>query len=112
MEQLRLIQQGMGPLTSGQMELLLRNPNFRGVKFPDMCRAIDTLRRKYSKHLPPAALEFMRDCLRMDPKRRLSARQCVEHPWFQGLPAEYGWSPVQDSSSKAKADPKLAGGTR
>jgi len=103
-DQLKLIQQGMGPLTSTQMELLLRNPNFRGMKFPDMCRAIDTLRRKYSKRLPAGALEFMRDCLRMDPKRRLSARQCVEHPWFDGLPAEFGWTPmVEPTEGAAKA---------
>jgi len=37
-DQLYLIQRVMGPLTSEQLEMFLRNPRFLGLKFPDMTR--------------------------------------------------------------------------
>ena len=44
--------QVMGPLTSEQNEMFLRNPRFLGLKFPDMTRP-ETLDRKFASKLPP-----------------------------------------------------------
>lgn len=54
-----IIQQVLGPLTSSQMELFLRNPRFVGLKFPDMTRP-ETLQKKYMGKLSKRALNFMR----------------------------------------------------
>lgn len=53
-----LIQKILGPLTPEQMELFLNNPNFAGLKFPDMSNP-QTLHRKYSKKIPPDGLDLM-----------------------------------------------------
>lgn len=58
-DQLYIIQQVLGPLTSSQMELFLRNPRFVGLKFPDMTRP-ETLQKRYVGKLSKRALSFMR----------------------------------------------------
>lgn len=83
-DQLYIIQQCLGPLTSAQMEMFLKNPRFSGLKFPDMKRG-QTVHQKYGEKLPKVALHFMRSLLYMDPARRLSSRECLDHAWFAGL---------------------------
>lgn len=88
-DQLYIIQQCLGPLTSVQMERFLRNPRFAGLRFPEMRRG-QSVHQKYGDKLPKIALHFMRSLLYMDPARRLTARECLEHPWFAGLKEEFG----------------------
>lgn len=83
-DQLYIIQQCLGPLTSSQMESFLRNPRFAGLRFPEMRRS-QTVHQKYGERLGKVALHFMRALLYMDPGKRLTARECLEHPWFAGL---------------------------
>lgn len=114
-DQLYIIQQAMGPLTSSHMELFLKSPRFRGLTFPAMSgRAIDHLRGKYAGLLPSDAVEFQRACLFMDPARRLTAAECILHPWFHGLPEEFGWEPAQPAASAraSGAGPRAASGRR
>jgi cyclin-dependent kinase-like len=83
-DQLYLIQQCLGPLTSAQMEIFLKNPRFSGLKFPEMKRG-QTVHQKYGDKLSKVALHFMRSLLYMDPGKRLSSRECLDHAWFAGL---------------------------
>ena len=53
-----MIQKVIGPLTPEQNDLFMSNPNFSGLKFPDMGSAI-TLQRKYYKKVPDLALSLM-----------------------------------------------------
>jgi serine/threonine protein kinase len=46
LEQLTLIQSVLGPLTSEQMTLFLRNPRFAGLRFPDLGRRAATLTQR------------------------------------------------------------------
>jgi cyclin-dependent kinase-like len=93
-DQLYIIQQAMGPLTSKQMELFLKNARFRGLSFPPMTtRGVDHLTKRYVGKLSEAAIDFQRSCLHMDPLKRLSAVECLRHPWFAGLCDEFGWTP-------------------
>ena len=106
-DQLHVIQRGIGPMTSAQMERFLKAKRFRGVKFPDISRSA-SLAEKYGAILPPAGVDFMRDCLRMDPTRRLTARQAVLHPFFSGLPEAFGWEPYEPDSPKTAPAPAPA----
>lgn len=47
-DQLYIIQQCLGPLTSAQMEMFLRNPRFAGLRFPEMRRG-QTVHQKYAE---------------------------------------------------------------
>jgi cyclin-dependent kinase-like len=87
-DQLYIIQKVLGPLTADQNEMFLRNPRFLGLKFPDMSRP-ETLQRKYVGKLTKRALMFLRGLIQMDPADRLTGTECLQHPYFEGLRAEY-----------------------
>jgi hypothetical protein len=89
----------MGPLTSDQNEMFLRNPRFLGLKFPDMTRP-ETLEKRYSGIMAKKELSFMKvsiselfsgykmhtlmqGLLRMDPAERLTGSSALEHPYVQ-----------------------------
>lgn len=86
-DQLYVIQKVMGPLTSGQTDMFLRNPRFLGLKFPDMSRP-ETLEKRYVGKLTRKALSFMKGLLVMDSSTRLSAQDTLQHSYFDGLREE------------------------
>lgn len=83
-DQLFEIQKVMGSLTSFQQEQFAKNPRFVGFKFPDVSKP-DTLAKKYGTKLSKEAHELMCGLLIMDPKDRLTAKQALMHPYFDGL---------------------------
>ncbi len=83
-DQLYIIQQVLGPITSEQNDLFLRNPRFAGLKFPDMSRP-ETLQKKYVGVLSKRALNFCRSIMQMDPADRLSCSECIGHNFFEGM---------------------------
>ena len=87
-DQLYIIQKVLGPLTSDQTEMFLRNPRFLGLKFPDMSRP-ETLQRKYVGKLTKKAYNMMSLFVKMDPKDRPTGEDCLEDPYFHGLREEY-----------------------
>lgn len=103
-DQLYVIQKAMGALIPAHKQLFLRNPRFQGLTFPTMTsRGIDHLMARYARLLPREAIDFQQACLKMDPSRRLSAVDCVSHPWFAGLPEEHGWTPPLSPRAAAAA---------
>ncbi len=87
-DQLYIIQKVLGPLTSDQTEMFLRNPRFLGLKFPDMTRP-ETLQRKYVGKLTKKAYNMMSLFVKMNPKDRPTGEACLEDPFFHGLREEY-----------------------
>jgi cyclin-dependent kinase-like len=87
-DQLYIIQKVLGPLTSDQMEMFLRNPRFLGLKFPDMTRP-ETLQRKYVGKLTKRAYSMMALFVKMNPKDRPTASECLDNAYFHGLKEEY-----------------------
>ena len=83
-DQLYVTQKVLGPLTPDQLDKFLRNPRFLGLKFPDMSRP-ETLERKYAGKLSKKALSFMKGLLNMDPAKRLSGSEALQHAYFDGL---------------------------
>jgi len=83
-DQLYLIQRVMGPLTPEQMELFYRNPRFLGLKFPDMTKP-ETLEKKYLGKVTKKMITFMKGLTKMDPAERMSASECLQNPYFEGI---------------------------
>jgi cyclin-dependent kinase-like len=74
-DQLYVIQKVMGPLTSEQNEMFLRNPRFLGLKFPDMTRP-ETLEKRYSGIMAKKELSFMK--VRSQNASRLNREQAQQ----------------------------------
>mmetsp|Transcript_13362 Transcript_13362/g.46785 ORF Transcript_13362/g.46785 Transcript_13362/m.46785 type:complete len:590 (-) Transcript_13362:28-1797(-) len=87
-DQLYIIQRMLGPLTRDQHELFLRNPRFVGLKFPDMSRP-ETLQKKYVGKLSKRSLHFLKGLLQMEPSNRQTAKECLEHGYFEDIRQEY-----------------------
>lgn len=49
-------------------------------QFPHV--AATPLKALYPSHIPPAALDLLSKMLVYDPKKRLTAQQCLQHPYF------------------------------
>lgn len=74
----------MGALTPLQQEQFAKNPRFIGFKFPDVTKP-ETVEKKYSGKLSKEGLDLMQGLLQMDPNDRLTAKQALMHPFFDGL---------------------------
>lgn len=83
-DQLYVIQKVLGPLSSEQEEAFHRNPHLNGYKFPEISRP-ETLERHYLNKLDSVALSFMRGLLDMNPRRRMTVTDALQHPYFQGF---------------------------
>merc|ERR1719284_2126960 len=83
-DQLFVIQKVMGPLTPGHMEMFLTNPRFLGIQFPEVNRP-ETLEKRYLRRMPKMQMQLLKAVLVMEPRRRLSARDTLRVPWFEGV---------------------------
>ena len=69
----------------------MSNARFAGFKFGDeLTLHPNRLESRYAKQLGDgtmsrAALDFMKQCLQMEPKDRLTIEACMQHPFFAGL---------------------------
>ncbi|ETW05182.1 CMGC/CDKL protein kinase [Aphanomyces invadans] len=86
-DQLYMIQKMLGPLTPDHMELFLSNPRFAGLKFPDMTRP-ETLQKRFVGKIPKRALGFLKGAIQLGPDERMTATECINHPYFEGLEKE------------------------
>lgn len=78
-EQLNLIQRYLGPLP---LALYPKVP--RGVvSYPAPCHCFQDLLG--ARCLPVGALDFLTDTLQLDPRLRLTAKECLNHPFLRPL---------------------------
>lgn len=63
------------------MHLFNINHRFRGLKFPAITNP-QTLKKRYSGILSSDLLDFMEKVLQLEPQKRLTTSQCVEHHAF------------------------------
>ncbi|CDW87509.1 protein kinase domain containing protein [Stylonychia lemnae] len=84
-DQLYVIQKILGLLTQEQQERFQKNPRFIGFKFPQDISKPETLEKRYVGKLSKQALNFMEGLLKMEPKERLTAKEAICHPYFDGL---------------------------
>uniref|UniRef100_H2YU45 Protein kinase domain-containing protein n=2 Tax=Ciona savignyi TaxID=51511 RepID=H2YU45_CIOSA len=81
-DQLFTIQKMLGCLPPSQMKVLFTNHRFAGLKFPTHFQPI-TLQRRYCGIVNGVMLSFMSSTLVMDPAKRITTQQCLEHNAFQ-----------------------------
>ncbi|XP_057314086.1 cyclin-dependent kinase-like 3 isoform X2 [Hydractinia symbiolongicarpus] len=80
-DQLYVIQKLIGPLPPSQMHLFNINTRFRGLKFPAITNPL-TLKTRYSGVLSSDLVQFMEWVLTLEPDKRPTIDQCVEHYAF------------------------------
>jgi cyclin-dependent kinase-like len=65
--------------------LFSTNPRFIGYKFPPGIAQPETLEKRYVGKLSSKAISLMTGMLKMDPEDRLTAGECLAHPYFDGI---------------------------
>ncbi|KAK7506538.1 hypothetical protein BaRGS_00002013 [Batillaria attramentaria] len=80
-DQLYHIVKCFGNLTPRHREVFLRNPLFVGMRIPEV-REVQPLERKFTK-VSTEALDFMKQCLRLDPDNRPTCSDLLKHNLFQ-----------------------------
>ncbi|KAL8567582.1 hypothetical protein ACOMHN_054395 [Nucella lapillus] len=88
-DQLYHIVKCFGNLTPRHREVFLRNPLFVGMRIPEV-REVQPLERKFTK-VSSEALDFMKQCLRLDPDNRPTCSELLKHGLFSrdGFGARY-----------------------
>ena len=83
-DQLHLTLKVLGPLSSDLKKLMQVNKNYQRVSFPENMPSL-TLERRYKNKITGKALSFQQGCLCMSPSQRLTAEDCLMHPYFEDL---------------------------
>jgi len=105
-DQLFVIQKVLGPLTPEHMEMFLRNDRFLGIQFPDVSRP-ETLEKRYVRRMPKLQMQLLKSVLVMHPPRRLSIRNVLRMPWFEGVKLPRSLRPPSHSQpSQTKMRPE------
>ena len=104
-DQLHVIQTVLGPLPQSQIEILYKNPKFIGYKVIKLPKLVSqkkffflffkfpkapesfSLRRKYNGIISDIFLDFMEGCLDLDPNKRFTINDCLQHRVFRSLQA-------------------------
>ena len=80
------------------MHLFNINHRFRGLKFPAITSPL-TLKKRYSGILSSDLLDYMEKVLQLEPQKRLTITQCVDHFAFNDGPKKKPAPPPNDSGS-------------
>jgi len=82
MDQLIRIQQLQGRITTAHLRRFLQNPNNSGSRI-DGVGEPETLARRYAGIMDDVELDLMEKLLKLDPAERITAQECLSHPYFQ-----------------------------
>ena len=74
----------MGKLPPLLQEKFETNPRFVGYKFPDVSKP-ESIDKKYAGKMGSKALNLMTGMLHMEEDKRLTAIECLAHPFFDGM---------------------------
>ncbi|NXK86019.1 CDKL2 protein, partial [Formicarius rufipectus] len=79
-DQLYHITKCLGNLIPRHQELFYKNPLFAGMRLPEV-KEVQSLDKRYPK-LSAAVLDLAKECLQIDPDKRPSCAQLLEHDFF------------------------------
>lgn len=83
-DQLFVIQKVLGPLPEFLQDEFNRNSRYQGLKFPEIPHP-ETIETRYAAVMNDTEIDLMKAMLQMDPYKRITARQAIEHDWFDEL---------------------------
>ncbi|CAF0794726.1 unnamed protein product [Didymodactylos carnosus] len=86
-DQLYLIRKTLGNLIDKHISILKSNPHYKNVHIPDP-DIIEPLEQKFP-YVSERSLDFMKSCLVMDPEKRFTCSQLLQHPYFDGFSNEF-----------------------
>lgn len=83
-DQLFVIQKVLGLLPDFLQEEFNQNARYQGLKFPEIINP-ETLEVRYAAVMNEVEIDLMKRMLMMDPRKRITARESIEHDWFDNL---------------------------
>ena len=84
LDQINVIMKVCGGLTDGLMYLKSKNPDLANIQF-NITQPLETLDKKYGRKIDAKAMDQLKKLQIMDPNRRISAENALEHPYFDCL---------------------------
>ncbi|NWR87738.1 CDKL2 protein, partial [Furnarius figulus] len=79
-DQLYHITKCLGNLIPRHQELFYKNPLFAGMRLPEV-KEVESLDKRYPK-LSPTVLDLAKECLQIDPDKRPSCAELLQHDFF------------------------------
>ncbi|XP_009069883.1 PREDICTED: cyclin-dependent kinase-like 2, partial [Acanthisitta chloris] len=79
-DQLYHITKCLGNLIPRHQELFYKNPLFAGMRLPEV-KEVESLDKRYPK-LPALVLDLAKECLQIDPDKRPSCAELLQHDYF------------------------------
>lgn len=61
-----------------------RNQRYQGLKFPEIPHP-ETIEARYAAVMNDIEIELMGRMLEMDPGKRITAKEAIDHPYFNSL---------------------------
>jgi serine/threonine protein kinase len=89
LDQIFMIQKLLGNFTAQQQEVFRKNKRFANETLRDVTKTESTLERKYGRKANKKALQFLKSLLVIDPEKRLTVDEAINHPLFEGLVDTY-----------------------
>ncbi|CAF1213259.1 unnamed protein product [Adineta steineri] len=86
-DQLYLIRKTLGNLIHKHLTILKSNPHYENVHIPEP-NTIEPLEQKFP-YVSERCLDFMKSCLVMDPDKRWTCNQLIQHQYFDGFTNEF-----------------------
>ncbi|GLC35942.1 hypothetical protein PLESTB_000521600 [Pleodorina starrii] len=97
LDQLYRVQQILGPMAPSHQYMFYANPHNTGIVFN--IKQPVTLGSRYRGKVSDVELHFMSGLLEMDPDKRLTGEQCLQHPYLLDLAAAANALPTPSPTS-------------
>lgn len=86
-DQIYCIQKSLGSLIPAHLEILSKNKIFNGLKLPKV-QNLESIEKRYQGKIEKIAVDFILQLIQLDPEKRLSADQAIQHPYFFDMVSE------------------------
>lgn len=81
-----MIQKVLGELPDFLQDEFNRNSRYQGLKFPEITNP-ETIEARYAPVMNEVEIDLMQRMLEMNPHKRITAREAIEHDYFDELRA-------------------------
>lgn len=85
LDQIFMIQKLLGNFTPSQQEVFRKNKRFANETLRDVAKPDSSLERKYGRKANKKAIHFLKSLLVIDPEKRLTVDEAINHPFFEGM---------------------------